>query len=113
MRQLRDKLTYANVMSTICFVLLVSGGAAYAATQLGKNSVGTKQIKKNAIVTSKIKNEAVTGAKVKNGAVTAAKIPNGSLTGTQINASHAWNGAHSPDGAICSDRSEGEHDRRL
>ncbi len=77
MRQLRDKLTYANVMSTICFALLVSGGAAYAASQLSKNSVGTKQIKKNAVVTSKIKKEAVTAAKVKKG----------TLTGTQINAS--------------------------
>lgn len=77
MRKLRGSLTYANVMSTLCFFLLLSGGAAYAASHLGKNSVGTGQIRNNA----------VTAAKIRNGAVTAAKIPNGSLTGTQINAS--------------------------
>jgi hypothetical protein len=54
--------------------LLLAGGAAYAASHLAKNSVGTKQLKKNAVITAKIANQAVTGAKIKNG----------SLTGTQI-----------------------------
>jgi hypothetical protein len=63
------------VMSTLCFFLLLSGGAAYGASQLGKNSVGSKQLKKNAVTTAKIKKEAVTAAKVKRG----------TLTGTQIN----------------------------
>jgi hypothetical protein len=40
------------------------GGSAYAATQLPKNSVGTKQIKPNAVTTAKLKNGAVTGAKI-------------------------------------------------
>lgn len=62
---MRPKLTYANVMSTLCFFLLLSGGAAFAASQLGKNSVGSKQLKKNAVTTAKVKNQAVTGAKVK------------------------------------------------
>jgi hypothetical protein len=57
-------LTYANVMSSIA-VFLVLGGAAFAASQLPKNSVGSKQLKKNAVITSKIKKDAVTGAKVK------------------------------------------------
>jgi hypothetical protein len=52
MRRLKGKLTYANVMVTI-LAFIVLGGAAYAATKLPKNSVGTKQIK----------NQAVTGAK--------------------------------------------------
>jgi len=71
-----DKLTYANVMATVA-VFLALGGGAYAATQLKKNSVGTKQIKNNA----------VTAAKIKNGTITGAKVANGTLTGTQINAS--------------------------
>ena len=74
---MRPKLSYANVMSTLCFFLLLSGGAAYAASHLGKNSVGSKQLKKNAVTTAKVKNEAITAAKVKKG----------TLTGTQINAS--------------------------
>ena len=47
---MRPKLTYANVMSTLCFFLLLSGGAAYAASQLGKNTVGPKQLKKNSVI---------------------------------------------------------------
>ena len=42
-RQLRSKLTYANVMSTACFFLLLGGGA-YAAFHLPKNSVRSKNI---------------------------------------------------------------------
>ena len=63
---MRPKLTYANVMSTLCFFLLLGGGA-YAAGHLGKNTVGTKQLKKNSVTTAKIKKKAVTAAKVKNG----------------------------------------------
>ena len=63
-RNPRVRLTYANVMATVA-VFLALGGASYAATQLHKNSVGTKQLKKNAVTTAKIKNEAVTGAKIK------------------------------------------------
>ena len=65
MRTIRNRLTYANVMSTIAVFLLLGGGAALAAGRLGKNTVGTKQIKNNA--------------------VTAAKIKKGTITGTQIN----------------------------
>lgn len=65
MKKLREKLTYANVISTLALFLVLTGGAAYAASHLGKNSVGTKQLKKNAVTSAKIKNGAVTGAKVK------------------------------------------------
>ncbi len=63
MKHLRQRLTYANVMATIA-VFIALGGASYAATQLPKNSVGSKQIKKNAITTAKIKKGAVSGAKI-------------------------------------------------
>ena len=69
MKQIRKKLTFANVMSSIA-VFLVLGGAAVAATtskigsnQLKANSVTAGKVKKNAITTAKIKNDAVTGAK--------------------------------------------------
>ena len=95
---MRPKLTYANVMSTLCFFLLLTGGAAYAASQLAKNTVGPKQLKKNSVTTAKVKKEAITAAKVKKGTLTGANVASGSLTGTQIdvatlgtvpNASHA------------------------
>jgi hypothetical protein len=58
-------LTYANVVATLALIIAVGGASAFAATQLKKNSVGTKQLKK--------------------GAVTAAKVKKGTLTGKQIN----------------------------
>jgi hypothetical protein len=76
MNRLRGKLTYANVISTLCLFLLLGGGA-YAASGLSKNSVGTKQLK----------NSSVTAKKLKNGAVTGAKVLDGSLTGADIKAS--------------------------
>jgi hypothetical protein len=82
---MRSKLTYSNVMSTLCFFLLLSGGAAYAASQLGKNSVGSRQLKKNSVTTAKIRKNAVTSAKIKNNAVTEAKIKADAVTSAQIN----------------------------
>jgi hypothetical protein len=54
---MRPKLTYANVMATIA-VFIALGGASYAATQLPKNSVGTKQLKNGAVTKQKIANAA-------------------------------------------------------
>ncbi len=55
MKRLSDKLTYANVISTLCLVLLVGGGTAYAASgMLPKNSVGTKQLVKGAVTPAKL-----------------------------------------------------------
>ncbi len=65
MRRLQEKLTYANVISTLCLVLLLGGGTAYAAAQLGKNSVGTKQLKPAAVTPAKLSKAAkatLTGA---------------------------------------------------
>ena len=56
MKCLRGKLTYANVISTLCLFLLLGGGAAFAATQLPKNSVGARQIKRGAITPAKVSN---------------------------------------------------------
>jgi hypothetical protein len=79
-KQIRKRLTYANVMSTIAVFLVVGGASALAATQLAKNSVGSKQLKSNAVTSAKIKKEAVTAAKIKNGAVTNTKIANEAVT---------------------------------
>ena len=66
--RIRKHLSFANVVA--CLALFVAlGGASYAATQLPKNSVGTKQIKK----------DAVTSAKVKNGSLVAADFESGQI----------------------------------
>ncbi|MBS1861108.1 MAG: hypothetical protein JSS68_05285, partial [Actinobacteria bacterium] len=48
MDRFRPRLTYANVVSTICLFLLL-GGAAWAASSLPRNSVGTRQLKNGAV----------------------------------------------------------------
>jgi hypothetical protein len=73
------------------------GGGAIAASNLRKNTVGTKQLKKNAVTppkikrnavtTAKVRNQAITEAKVKDQAITGAKVKNGSLTGAQVDTS--------------------------
>jgi hypothetical protein len=54
---LRRHLTYANVVASLALFLAL-GGAAYAATQLPKNSVGTGQLKNGAVTSSKIAKKA-------------------------------------------------------
>jgi hypothetical protein len=78
-KKIKKRLTYANVMSSIAVFLVLGGGAAFAAGQLGKNSVGSKQLKRNAVTTAKIKKGAVTGAKVKAGSLTASNFAAGQL----------------------------------
>jgi hypothetical protein len=52
--KLRPRLTYANVIATVALFLVLGGGAAFAATQLPKNSVGSKQLKKHAVTSAKL-----------------------------------------------------------
>jgi hypothetical protein len=96
MKRLSSKLTYANVISTLCLFLLVGGGTAFAASHLGKNSVGSKQLKKNAVTTAKLKNGAVTGSKLKlstlgtvPSATTAANAGHATTADSATNAKHA------------------------
>ena len=66
MKRVASKLTYANVMVTILAFVVLAGGTAFAAGQLGKNTVGSKQLKKNAVTAANINNNAVTAANIKN-----------------------------------------------
>jgi hypothetical protein len=106
-------LTYANVISTLCLFLLLSGGAAFAASQLGKNSVGPKQLKKNAVTSKAIKNgqvksidvanEGLTGADILNGTVSGIEIGDGVVTGAKI-APAGVAGANLADAAVTSSK---------
>jgi hypothetical protein len=68
-KRLRSSLTYANVIATLALFLALGGGAAYAASHLGRNSVGSGQLKRNS----------VTGAKVKDGSLAAQDFVAGAL----------------------------------
>jgi hypothetical protein len=49
LERLRQRLSYANVMSTLAAFLVVAGGAAYAASELTRNEVKSKHIAPNAV----------------------------------------------------------------
>ena len=57
---MRPRITYANVVSTLC-LFVVLGGTAWA---VAANSVGTRQLKDRAVTTPKIRDRAVTQAKL-------------------------------------------------
>jgi hypothetical protein len=91
LKQIRKRLTYANVMSSIAVFLMLGGATAFAATKIGanqlkSNSVKTGKIVKEAVTTAKLKKNAVTNAKIADNSVTGAKVLDGSLTGADINA---------------------------
>jgi hypothetical protein len=58
MNRFRPRLTYANVVSTLCLFILLGGGA-WAATQLPANSVGSKQLRDNSVGKHKLKRNSV------------------------------------------------------
>jgi hypothetical protein len=63
---IRQPLTFANVVA--CLALFIAlGSGAYAATQLPKNSVGSKQIKKNAVNSAKVKDHSLKAVDFKEG----------------------------------------------
>ena len=89
MTQIRKRLTYANVMSSIAVFLILGGGAAFAAKKIGRNqlksgSVTAAKIKRNAVTSSKIKPNAITTAKIAKGAVTNGKLAAGLVDATKL-----------------------------
>ena len=54
MHRIRGSLTYSNVMVTVLALLVLGSGSAYAASHLGKESVGTRQLKKGAVTPAKL-----------------------------------------------------------
>jgi trimeric autotransporter adhesin len=94
LKQIRKRLTYANVMSSIAVFLILGGATAFAASKIGAN-----QIKANAITTGKIKKAAVTASKLKDGSVTNTKIADNAVTTGKI-ADSAVTGAKIASGAV-------------
>ena len=79
MAQIRKRFSYANVVSSLALFLVLSGGAALAATHLAKNSVGAKQLKKGAVTTVKIKGGAVGTAQIGDRAVGGGQLASGAI----------------------------------
>ncbi len=71
MQRIKGKITFANVVASLALFVALGGGA-YAATQLPKNSVGTKQLQKLAVTPAKLSaasKSALTGAEGPHGPV--------------------------------------------
>lgn len=84
MEQIRKRLTYANVMSSLAVFLVLGGASAFAAAQLGRNTVGPNQLKRNAVSAAKIEKGAVTRAKIKKNAINSSRVAKGSLRGSDL-----------------------------
>lgn len=85
MQRIRQRLTYANVVSTLALFLVLTGGAAYATRKIGSHelrggAVTTAKIKRNAVTRSKIKAEAISTAKIAKGVVTNARLADGAVS---------------------------------
>lgn len=88
MQGLSSRRPSPTLVIAIVALVVAMVGTGYAATQLPKNSVGTKQLKNKSITTAKIKKDAVTGAKVKKHTLTGTNI-NLDKLGTVPSAGHA------------------------
>jgi hypothetical protein len=88
MKFLMKRLTYANLVSTLALAAALGMGGAYAASHLGRNSVGPKQLRKGSVNSRALKNGGVASrdlsASVRRGLVraeTAQVASDGSLRG--------------------------------
>ncbi len=78
LRKIRNRLTYANVMSTLA-VFIALGGSSYAALK-----VGTRDIKNNAVRSVDLRNNDVRGKDVRNGTLTGVDVKRDALGGSVI-----------------------------
>jgi hypothetical protein len=63
------------MMVTLLAVLVLGGGAAYAQSQLAKNSVGTRQLKKGAVTSAKVKDGSLRRSDFRPGLLPAPAVP--------------------------------------
>lgn len=84
MTWIRQRLTYANVMSSIAVFLVLGGGAAYAAKKISTRKIDSGQLMGASVTKAKIKRGAVTASKIRKGAVRANKISNGAVANAKL-----------------------------
>ena len=101
---MRRHLTYANVISTLSLVLVVGGGAAYAANTIGSSDIINGQVRtvdlaNNAVNSAKIADSTVTGDDVANNSIASADITNNSVAGADV-ASNTLDGLDIQEGSL-------------
>jgi hypothetical protein len=81
---MRPRLTYANVMSTVCLFLVLAGGTALATHPGGENTISTADIINGEVKVADIGQGAVTTDELANGQVKAADIGDGEVKTAEI-----------------------------
>lgn len=84
MSELRNRLTYANVVSTLALIVAVDGATAFAATNLPKNSVGTRELKPKAVKTGILAPKSVRAGKIAKNSITTGRLRNNAVTGSKV-----------------------------
>jgi len=79
----RNRLTYSNLIATMALFIAL-GGVAVAATQLPRNSVGTKQLKRGAVTSAKLAKKSVINGKLGPNSVGPGNIGNGAITSAKL-----------------------------
>jgi hypothetical protein len=90
---LRTRLTYANAASSLALLLVVGGGSAYAASQ-----IGTKEIDDGSVRSVDVRDNDLRGKDVRNGALTGADIGDGSLRSQDFGEDQLPTGPQGPAG---------------
>ncbi len=89
LNKIREKATYANVMSTLAIFLILGGATAWAAKKIGAKRLKTgaaseRVIRGGAVTNSKIGSSAVTNSKIGTDAVSNSKIANGAVSNSNL-----------------------------
>ena len=109
----RSRLTYANIVSSLCLFLVLGGGTAFAVTALDDNSVFSRHIVNgevknpdigaNAVGTGKVADNSLKGNDVNDGSLAGADLADGAVGTSQLQDL----GVTTPklaDGAVTSDK---------
>jgi hypothetical protein len=86
MNQLRRRVNYANVVSTIALLVALGGTSAWAVGQLPSRSVGARQLRPGAVTAKKLRKNAVTAPKIAARAVKRSKLANGAVSASRLGA---------------------------
>jgi hypothetical protein len=103
MSKLRPRLTYANVVSTICLFIVLGGSAFAAATVItGKN------VKNGSLTGKDVKNSSLTGADLRSESVNSSDVRNGALLGQDFAPGQLPQGPQGPKGDTGAKGDKGE-----
>jgi hypothetical protein len=84
MRTIRTHLTYANVISSLCLVLILGGGAAYAANTIFSTDIVDGEVKGVDIGSNEVRSSDVRDDTRSNGGLTSADIALGEVKTSDI-----------------------------